>query len=90
MLRSPIYKCPNHLECLTGYHGDDVEIAPDMPLFCPECGTPLERLRSPKRGLPVWLINLLTIVALGYALWIALPHVKRLWDKITTPPVRTR
>lgn len=88
--RSPIYKCPNHLECLTGYHGDDVEIAPETPLLCPECGTPLVRLRSPRRGLPVWLVNLLTVAALVFALFIALPHVKRLWDKVTTPVVPAR
>ena len=87
-MRFPIYKCTNHIGCLTGYHGDDVEIGPDSALVCPECGSVLIPVRKRARGIPAWLVNGITIAVIVFALWLAWPGIQRMWRKFTAPAVK--
>ncbi len=76
-------KCSNHLGCLLGYHGEDIEVGPDHARVCPECGSPL---RAPLRGEPWWrpvLINVLILAAIGVALWLLWPTLHQWWARFT-------
>jgi DNA-directed RNA polymerase subunit RPC12/RpoP len=84
-MRSSFYKCTNHIRCLTGYHGDDVEIEADAARVCPECGSPLRPLRKGRRGIPAWLVNGITIAVFAFAIWLAWPGIQRAWKKFTAP-----
>ena len=88
-MRSSIYKCTNHIRCITGYHGDDVVIEADAALVCPECGSPLRPVRKGGRGIPAWLVNGITIAVFAFAIWLAWPGIQRAWKKFTAPVGKT-
>ncbi len=87
-MRPVICKCPNHNGCLLGYHGDDIEITRDMPLVCPECGTPVKVAPKPRNDLFYRVLNLIGMAAVAGAIWFAWPSLVILWHKVTTPPQR--
>jgi hypothetical protein len=88
-MRPVICKCPNHNGCLLGYHGDDIEITRDMPLVCPECGTPVKLAPKPRNDLFYRVLNLIGLATVAGAIWFAWPSLVLLWKKVTTPPQRT-
>ena len=88
-MRPVICKCPNHAGCLLGYHGDDIEIAADMALVCPECQTPLIRAPQPRNDLFYRILNLLGLAAVAGAIWFAWPSLVKLWHRVATPPQRS-
>lgn len=65
-----IAKCQNFSGCVLAYRGDKLELEPDAPMVCPECGKPLV---AAKGGSPVGLIvgiaAVLVLGAGGYALF---------------------
>lgn len=78
-----LHKCTNHLGCLLGYHGDDIEILPGMEPVCPECGSaliPLKRLHHP---LESYLINAAIIVITTLTIWLIWPKVISFWDRLS-------
>jgi hypothetical protein len=85
-MRSVISRCPNYSGCLLGYRGEDIEVADGVDPICPECGAPLTLKAKPRTSLIPSLVNWITIVVLAIAVWFAWPHVKQVWQKITTPP----
>jgi hypothetical protein len=85
-MRSAIYKCPNHIGCLTGYHGDDVPITGDLPAICPECGTPLRQVPRARSDVFFHLANLVGLAAVAGAIWFSWPSLVKLWHKVSTPP----
>lgn len=90
-MRSALYKCPNHLKCTTGYHGDDVEVHEGMALVCPECSTPLVKVRKRFRSaLMPMIINLVVIGCLAVGIWLAWPTVVKTWKKITAPEEKAK
>jgi len=85
-MRPVICKCPNHTGCLIGYHGDDIEVAADMPFVCPECGSPVLPAPQPRSDIFYRVVNLIGLAALAGAIWFAWPALVRVWQKVTTPP----
>ncbi len=88
-MRPVICKCPNYTGCLTGYHGDDIEVTEDMALVCPECGTPLKHVPKPKSDALYRIANAVGMVAVAGAIWYSWPAVVRIWNKATAPAPRT-
>ncbi len=88
-MRPAICKCPNHAGCLLAYHGDDIEVQPDMPLVCPECGTGLVFPAKPRSDFFFRIVNLIVFAAAATALWFAWPTLVQLWEKVTTPPPKS-
>ncbi len=88
-MRPVICKCPNHNGCLLGYHGDDIEVAGDMALVCPECGMALIIAPRPRSDLFYRVVNLIGVAAVAGAIWFAWPSLDRIWEKVTTPPPKT-
>jgi hypothetical protein len=89
-MRAALYKCPNHLGCTLGYHGDDVEIHEGMALVCGECGTPLERVPRSRSALVPFLINTIVVGCIAFGVWLAWPGAVNLWKKLTAPPAEQR
>ena len=85
-MRPLICKCPNHTGCLLGYHRDDIEIERDMPLVCPECGSPLTIAPRPRSDTFYHVANLIGLAAVAGALWFSWPSIVKLWHKAITPP----
>ena len=85
-MRPVICKCPNHNGCLLGYHGDDIEIAGDMALICPECDTPLKFAPKPRNDFFYRMMNLVGLAAVAGAIWFAWPSLVKVWHKLSTPP----
>lgn len=88
-MRPALYKCPNHLHCTIGYHGDDVEISGNMPAVCPECGTALRPITKPRTALVPTIVSFISIACVAVGIWLAWPGAVKLWKKITTPPAPT-
>src|ERR1043166_9127383 len=88
-MRPVICKCPNHIGCLLGYRGDDIELTDDMARVCPECGTPVKLAPKPRNDLFYRVLNLIGLAALAGAIWFAWPSLVKLWQKGITPPPRT-
>jgi uncharacterized protein (DUF983 family) len=88
-MRPVICKCPNYSGCLLAYHNDDIEIVPDMPRVCPECGTALRVAPRARSDAFYNIINMLGLLAVGGAIWFAWPTIVRIWYKATTPPAKT-
>ena len=83
--RPIICKCPNYLECLTGYRGEDIEVFPGMAAVCPECETPLQPVKKQTPAYVAHLINLAIIGVIAAAGWFAWPKISALWAQ--PPPV---
>jgi hypothetical protein len=90
-MRPALYKCSNHLKCTIGYHGDDVEVHEGMALVCPECSSPLVKVRKRLRSTLVpMIINLVVIACIAVGIWLAWPSALKLWKKITAPEEKAR
>jgi hypothetical protein len=89
-MRPALYKCPNHIGCTVGYHGDDIEIVEGMVPVCSECGTALERVRRPRSTLVPFLFNAVVMVCIAIGAWLAWPTAVKLWKQLTTPPAEER
>ncbi|MEO6788404.1 MAG: hypothetical protein ABI318_19950 [Chthoniobacteraceae bacterium] len=87
-MRPAICKCPNHNGCLLGYHGDDIEIARDAALVCPECGAPLKYAPKPRNDFLYRLANLIGMAAVAGAIWFEWPTIVNVWHKVITPPTK--
>jgi hypothetical protein len=84
-MRPKLHRCPNQKGCLLAYRGEDVEVFREMAPICPECGTILEKKRTPRTSLIPTLVSTTVIAALVAGAWILWPHVVRWWNYITTP-----
>ncbi len=84
-MRSSVYKCPNHLGCTIGYHGDDVEVPDGMPAVCSECGSPLKPAKRPSGKLGAYLVNLFSVACIAAGLWLAWPGMVKLWKRYVSP-----
>ncbi len=82
-MRPSLYKCPNHLNCTIGYHGDDVEVEPGMPPVCSECGQALVPVKSPSGKIGPYLVNAISIAAIAFGIWLAWPGVVKMWKRIS-------
>lgn len=80
-MRASIYKCPNHLGCTVGYHGDDIEVPDGAPLVCSECGTPLRPAKRSSNKLVPYLINAISVACIAVGLWLAWPSLLKLWKR---------
>jgi hypothetical protein len=84
--RPIIYKCTNHLECLTGYRGEDIEVFEGMAMVCPECGAGLRAVPKQTPAIVAHLINLAIVASVCGALWFAWPAISALWKPSKPAP----
>lgn len=84
-MRSSLFKCPNHLQCTTGYHGDDVVVPSGLPAVCPECGSPLRPVKRPRTAIIPTIVSFVMIACISVGVWLAWPGAVKIWKKITTP-----
>ena len=80
-----VYKCPKHLGCTIGYHGDDVVVPEGMPLVCPECGSPLQPAKRSSGKLVPYIVNFISIVCIAVGVWLAWPGAVKLWKRYVSP-----
>jgi uncharacterized protein (DUF983 family) len=88
-MRSVLCKCPNYSGCLLAYHCDDIEVGPNSPMVCPECGAALKRAPSARSDALYTIANAVGILAVAGAVWFAWPSIVRLWHKATMPPAKS-
>ena len=82
-------KCHNYAGCLMAYRGDEIEIADDAPMVCPECGKPLSPVKS-SGGLGKSLPLVIGIVLVGAAAFFGVPLITKMLPKEQKEPATSQ
>ena len=78
-------KCHNYTGCLLAYRGEEIEVDPNGPMVCPDCGKAVTVVRSTGFGIGKAIAWLIVLAAIGAGIYFAKPYI----SKYITPKTNT-
>ena len=68
-------RCLNYTGCLLAYRGEVIELPPNAPLVCPECGKTVNVIQGSGGGVGKILVILVVLAAIGAGLYFLAPKL---------------
>ena len=70
-------KCHNYTGCLLAYRGEEIEVDPNGPMVCPDCGKAVTVVRSTGAGIGKAIVWLVVLAVLGAGVYFAKPYISQ-------------